>query len=76
LTVSRGHWQLDFVFQNQQGNVIPLEAKSADNVKSKTLNRFTGLYKPEYAIRASAKNFGYENKIKSIPLYAMFCVTP
>ena len=25
-------------------------------------------------MRASQKNFGFENDIKSIPLYALFCV--
>jgi len=72
---SPGKAELDFVFQDRQGNIIPLEAKAAGNVKSKSLNRFVELYKPEYAIRVSAKNFGYENGIKSIPLYAVFCVT-
>ncbi|MCL2250127.1 MAG: ATP-binding protein [Oscillospiraceae bacterium] len=73
---SPGKAELDFAFQDQQGNIVPLEAKSADNVKSKSLNRFVELYKPEYAIRVSAKNFGYENGIKSVPLYAVFCVMP
>jgi len=73
---SPGKAELDFAFQDQQGNIVPLEAKSADNVKSKSLNRFVELYKPEYAIRVSAKNFGYENGIKSVPLYAVFCVIP
>ena len=31
-------------------------------------------YKSEYAIRISKKNFGFENKIKSVPLYAVFCI--
>ena len=31
-------------------------------------------YKPEYAIKISAKNFGFENGIKNIPLYAAFCI--
>ena len=73
---SPGKAELDFVFQNNQGNIIPLEAKSADNVRSKSLNRFVELYKPEYALRVSAKNFGYENGIKSVPLYAVFCIEP
>ena len=25
-------------------------------------------------IRISAKNFGFENNIKSVPLYATFCI--
>jgi len=31
-------------------------------------------YKPKYGIRISTKNFGFENNIKSIPLYAVFCL--
>ena len=73
---SPGKAEIDFVFQDSQGRVLPLEGKSADNVKSKSLKQFVSLYKPEYAIKVSAKNFGYENGIKSIPLYALFCLTP
>ena len=29
---------------------------------------------PKYAIRISEKNFGFENNIKSVPLYAVFCI--
>jgi uncharacterized protein len=73
---SPGKAELDFVFQDKQGNIIPLEAKSSDNVKAKSLRNFVSLYKPPYSIRVSAKNFGFENDIKSIPLYAMFCLKP
>lgn len=31
-------------------------------------------YAPVYSLRISAKNFGFENKIKSVPLYAVFCL--
>jgi hypothetical protein len=31
-------------------------------------------HKPEYAIKLSTKNFGFENGIKTVPLYAAFCV--
>ena len=71
---SPGKAELDFVFQNKQGQIIPLEAKSAENAKAKSLRNFISLYEPPYAIRVSAKNFGYENGIKSIPLYALFCL--
>ena len=73
---SPGKAELDFVFQDSQGVIIPLEGKSADNVRAKSLKQFVSLYNSEYAIRVSAKNFGYENGIKSIPLYAMFCLKP
>jgi len=73
---SPGKAELDFVFQDTGGNIIPLEGKSADNVRSKSLKQYVSLHKPEYAVRVSAKNFGFEGGIKSIPLYALFCLMP
>lgn len=73
---SQGKAELDFLFQDRKGNIIPLEAKSSTNVKAKSLMKYIETYKPPYAIRVSAKNFGYENGIKSIPLYALFCMKP
>ena len=66
--------EVDFVYQDKYGYVIPLEAKSSDNVQAKSLNLFIKRYNPPYAVRVSTKNFGYENGIKSIPLYALFCL--
>ncbi len=71
---SEGKAELDFVFQSRQGEIIPLEAKSADNVRSKSLKRYMDLYQPPYAIRVSTRNFGFENKIMSMPLYAVHCI--
>jgi predicted AAA+ superfamily ATPase len=69
-----GRAEVDFVFQDAAGAIVPLEVKSADNVRSASLSKFIGLYGPEYAIRVSSKNFGFENGIKSIPPYALFCL--
>ncbi|MDR1329867.1 MAG: ATP-binding protein [Oscillospiraceae bacterium] len=71
---SPGKAEVDFVFQEKSGNIIPLEAKSAENVRSKSLRSYRDIYKPAYSIRVSAKNFGFENGIKSVPLYAVFCL--
>jgi len=73
---SPGKAEVDFVFQDKQGNIIPLEAKSAENVRSKSLRQYQDIYQPIYSIRVSARNFGFENSIKSIPLYAVFCLKP
>jgi predicted AAA+ superfamily ATPase len=67
---SQGTAEIDFLFQNKQGDIIPIEVKSSDNVRSKSLRIYCETYNPPYSIRISAKNFGYENNIKSIPLYA------
>jgi len=71
---SNGKAELDFVFQDKQGNIIPLEVKSSDNVRSKSLKEFMSKYDCPFSIRVSAKNFGFENNIKSVPLYAAFCL--
>ena len=39
-----------------------------------TLNEYIRLYKPAYSIRVSEKNFGFDGGIKSVPLYAVFCI--
>jgi predicted AAA+ superfamily ATPase len=71
---SSGKAELDFVIQKPDGNVIPVEVKSSDNVKAKSLNQYVSKYKPPYSIRVSAKNFGFQNAIQSVPLYAVFCI--
>ncbi|MBS5038439.1 MAG: ATP-binding protein [Fusobacterium sp.] len=66
--------EIDFLIQNKEGNIIPIEVKSAEHVKTTSLNSYVKKYSPEYSIRISGKNFGFENRIKSVPLYAVFCI--
>lgn len=72
---SQGKAEVDFVVQMNDGNVIPIEVKSSENVRSKSLKQFIDKYKPAYSVRVSTKNFGFESGIKSIPLYALYCFT-
>ena len=65
--------EIDFLIYNKNG-IIPIEVKANINNNSKSLNYYMDKYKPPYAIRVSSRNFGYENNIKSIPLYATFCI--
>lgn len=71
---SQGKAEVDFVIQDKDGNIIPVEVKSSDNVKAKSLAQYVRRYKSIYSIRISSKNFGFENEIKSVPLYAVFCL--
>ncbi len=70
---SQGIAEVDFLIV-KEGQVIPVEVKAADNVKSKSLAVFMQKYKPPYAIRISRKNFGFENSIKFVPLYAAYLI--
>lgn len=65
--------EVDFIIYNEDG-IIPVEIKSGNSVKSTSLNLYIKENKPKYAIRISTKNFGFENNIKSVPLYAAFLV--
>lgn len=49
--------EIDFIIQ-RENQIIPIEVKAADNTKAKSLKRYMELYKPAYAIKCSAKNFG------------------
>ena len=65
--------EIDFILYNNDG-IIPIEVKANDNVGSQSLNVYIKRYQPKYAIGISTKNFGFFNNIKSIPLYATFCI--
>ncbi len=65
--------EIDFVIQ-REGRLIPIEVKSADNTRAKSLKVYMETYKPDYAIKLSAKNFGFEDGKKTVPLYAAFCI--
>lgn len=65
--------ELDFVLQ-KENQIIGIEVKKGEHVRSRSLSVFTGAYKPAYNIRFSMKNFGEANGIKAVPLYAVFCV--
>lgn len=76
------YWQsnsiakIDFLLYTDNG-IISIEVKASDNTKSKSLKTYIDRFNPSYAIRISSKNFGFneEAKIKSVPLYSVFCIT-
>ena len=66
--------ELDFILQSEKGLIIPIEVKTSTHIKSRSLNNYMKEFKPKYGIRLSTKNFGFKNNIKSVPLYAVFCI--
>lgn len=65
--------EIDFVIQ-RGGRLIPIKGKSADNTRAKSLRVYMETFRPDYAIKLSAKNFGFEDGKKTVPLYAAFCI--
>lgn len=70
---SKGKAELDFLIQKDM-DIVPIEVKSSTHIKARSLDLYMKTYNPKYAIRISERNFGLENNIKSVPLYAVFCI--
>lgn len=70
---SDGTAEIDFLIIKDD-HVIPVECKSGNHVKSRSLAVYREKYRPAYSIRISARNFGMTDQIKSVPLYAVFCI--
>lgn len=75
-----GKVEVDFVFQDRRGRGIPVEVKSSRNVRSKSLNMLIERGRSPVACRLSENNFGVTPlsgtncALKSLPLYAAFCI--
>ena len=67
--------ELDFI-TDYEGVLLPIEVKSADNTKAKSLHLFCSRYSPKIAIKTSLKNIGdnmdQDTHVWSVPLYTLF----
>ena len=68
---SESNAEVDFVIKKGD-RFIPVEVKAGEHTRSYSLNAYVKKYNPEYSIRISAKNFGFDNGIIAIPLYAAY----
>jgi len=69
-TNEKGHSEIDFILQHEN-EIIPIEAKSSENARAKSLKVYMEMEKPKYAVRTSLRNFGVTGNLFSIPLYMM-----
>lgn len=58
--------EVDFIIQFQN-EIIPVEVKSDENVKSRSLSEFQRKYSPPFRIRYSLKNLSYRDGLLNIP---------
>ena len=65
--------EIDFVLQKGK-EIIGVEVKKGEHVRSRSLSVFISNYHPACSIRFSLKNFGEKDNLKSVPLYAAFCL--
>jgi len=69
-TNDRSTSEVDFVIQ-EEGEVIPIEVKSGENLKTKSFRLFCEKYKPLKAFRTSLSDYKEESWMVNVPLYAI-----
>jgi len=63
--------EVDFIIQNENDEIIPIEVKAETNLKAKSFKHFCEKYKPAKAIRTSLADFKEESWMTNLPLYAI-----
>ncbi len=62
--------EVDFIVQ-PGGLIVPIEVRSATNVRSRSLALYLGKYRPELAVRLSLLNVKEQDGLLNAPLYWM-----
>ena len=70
---SSGQAEIDFLLQDGT-DIIPMEVKAGDHVRSKSLSVFRNSFSPAFSMRLSTRNFGFEDGLFSVPLYAAWLI--
>ena len=63
--------EVDFIIQNENDEIIPIEVKAATNLKAKSFKYFCEKYKSTKAIRTSLADYKEEDWMTNLPLYAI-----
>ena len=62
-------YEIDFIIQNADDEIIPVEAKSGENLKARSFKLFCEKFQPKTAIRTSLSDFRQETWMTNVPLY-------
>lgn len=65
--------EIDFVVQHQN-EIIPIEVKAEENLKSKSLKVYQDKFAPKLVIRTSMSKYRQESWLTNIPLYGIMNV--
>ena len=70
---NKNNYEIDFVIENSNGNLVPIEVKSGKTIKTKSINKLIEIEnkKIKKSIIVSAKNLKIINNDLIIPLYAI-----
>lgn len=63
--------EIDFLLQDEEDEIVPLEVKAETNVKAKSLRQFVADNQSKKAYRISMNDYQQENWVTNVPLYAV-----
>lgn len=63
--------EIDFLIEDEEDHVIPLEVKAETNVKAKSLRQFVLENNPALAYRISMNDYQVDSWLVNLPLYAV-----
>lgn len=63
--------EIDFLLQDEEDEIVPLEVKAETNVKAKSLRQFVADNRPKKAYRISMNDYQQEDCVTNVPLYAI-----
>ena len=63
-------YETDFLIQCG-ANIVPVEVKAGDNLRSRSLKAYHEKFKPDRAIRVSASPYRHQDWMENIPLWAV-----
>jgi predicted AAA+ superfamily ATPase len=64
-------YEIDFIIQNEEDEIIPIEVKSGENLKARSFKLFCQKFQPKTAIRTSLSNYCEESWMTNVPLYVV-----
>lgn len=70
-TFDKSKYELDFLVQTENDEIIPIEVKAGENLKSNSFKLFCQKNNPKTAVRTSLSDYRKEAWMTNIPLYGV-----
>jgi predicted AAA+ superfamily ATPase len=64
-------YEIDFVIQNEEDEIVPVEVKASENLRAKSFKLFCEKFQPKTAIRTSLSDYREEKWLTNVPLYVV-----
>jgi predicted AAA+ superfamily ATPase len=62
-------YEVDFIIQNEENEIIPVEVKAGENLRAKSFKLFCEKFQPKTAVRTSLSDYRKESWMTNVPLY-------